>query len=89
MQGCQRFAFACQSSSSMDTKMNHTCMHTLRLAMFYEDWRGVKKLLLKAKTLCDAGGDWERKNKLKVCTGANCIWSVFWRQEHWKQQPRP
>ena len=34
--------------------------------MFYEDWRGVKKLLTKAKLLCDAGGDWERKNKLKV-----------------------
>ncbi len=34
--------------------------------MFYEDWRGVKKLLAKAKTLCDQGGDWERKNKLKV-----------------------
>ena len=41
--------------------------HPLRsLLMFYEDWRGVKKLLAKAKLLCDQGGDWERKNKLKV-----------------------
>ena len=24
-----------------------------RLLMFYEDWRGVKKLLAKAKSLCD------------------------------------
>ncbi|GAX76349.1 hypothetical protein CEUSTIGMA_g3795.t1 [Chlamydomonas eustigma] len=38
----------------------------IRLLMFYEDWRGVKKLLAKAKLLCDQGGDWERKNKLKV-----------------------
>jgi hypothetical protein len=37
--------------------------------MFYEEWREVKKLLGKAKTLCDQGGDWERKNKLKVRGG--------------------
>lgn len=38
----------------------------LRLLMFYEDWPGVKKLISKAKQLSDAGGDWERRNKLKV-----------------------
>lgn len=38
----------------------------IRLLMFHEDWREVKKLLAKAKQLCDQGGDWERKNKLKV-----------------------
>ena len=32
----------------------------------YGDWRGVKKLLGRAKAVCDAGGDWEHKNKLKV-----------------------
>ena len=37
--------------------------------MLYDDWRGVKKLLAKAKMLCDQGGDWERKNKLKVGGG--------------------
>ena len=40
--------------------------------MFYEDWRGVKKLLAKAKLLCDQGGDWERKNKLKVR-----VWTLY------------
>ena len=40
-----------------------------RLLMLYEDWREVKKLLAKAKQLCDSGGDWERKNKLKVRWG--------------------
>jgi hypothetical protein len=34
----------------------------------YEDWHAVKKLLGKAKQICDAGGDWEHKNKLKVST---------------------
>lgn len=38
----------------------------IRLLIFYEDWPGVKKLLSKAKQLCEEGGDWERKNKLKV-----------------------
>jgi len=38
----------------------------IRLAILYEDWHGVKKLLSKAKQICDAGGDWEHKNKLKV-----------------------
>ena len=42
------------------------------LLMFYEDWRGVKKLLAKAKLLCDQGGDWERKNKLKVW-----VWTLY------------
>lgn len=30
------------------------------------DWRAVKAGLEKARGLCDKGGDWERKNKLKV-----------------------
>lgn len=34
--------------------------------MFYEEWHDVKKLLGRAKQLCDDGGDWERKNRLKV-----------------------
>jgi 26S proteasome regulatory subunit N7 len=38
----------------------------LRLLMFYEDWPSVKKMIAKAKQLSDAGGDWERRNKLKV-----------------------
>jgi hypothetical protein len=37
-----------------------------RLAILYHDWLGVKKLLARAKTICEAGGDWEHKNKLKV-----------------------
>lgn len=60
----------------------HACMQTLmhsctrtrapptptqaRLCIFYSDWHGVKGLLAKAQRLCDSGGDWERKNKLKV-----------------------
>ena len=35
--------------------------------MCYGDLHGVKELLVRAKQLCEDGGDWERKNKLKVC----------------------
>ncbi len=45
-----------------------TCLahHCCRLAILYEDWVDVKQLLARAKVVCDAGGDWEHKNKLKV-----------------------
>mmetsp|Transcript_24714 Transcript_24714/g.53924 ORF Transcript_24714/g.53924 Transcript_24714/m.53924 type:complete len:389 (+) Transcript_24714:125-1291(+) len=52
----------------------------IRLLMFYEDWRGVKKLLAKAKALCDDGGDWERKNKLKVYEGIFAMYSRDFKQ---------
>lgn len=38
----------------------------IRLNILYEDWNAVKALLARGKALSDQGGDWERKNKLKV-----------------------
>lgn len=38
----------------------------LRLDLALGDWIGYKKELEKAWDLCAKGGDWERKNKLKV-----------------------
>ncbi|KAL4444612.1 hypothetical protein ABPG77_002429 [Micractinium sp. CCAP 211/92] len=38
----------------------------IRLELSRGDWRAVKAGLEKARGLCDKGGDWERKNKLKV-----------------------
>lgn len=38
----------------------------IRLELSRGDWRAVKAGLDKARSLCDKGGDWERKNKLKV-----------------------
>jgi hypothetical protein len=54
-------------------------MVVLRLAILYQDWHSVKKLLGHAKTICEAGGDWEHKNKLKVRRPAVrlfCRWNV-------------
>lgn len=51
-------------------------MRPCRLAILYHDWLGVKKLLARAKVICEAGGDWEHKNKLKVRPSVNL--SGFW-----------
>ena len=37
-----------------------------RLDIAAGDWRAVKEGLKRAKELCASGGDWERKNRLKV-----------------------
>eukprot|EP00882_Tetradesmus_deserticola_P026493 GHRQ01029237.1.p1 GENE.GHRQ01029237.1~~GHRQ01029237.1.p1 ORF type:complete len:370 (+),score=129.11 GHRQ01029237.1:250-1359(+) len=47
----------------------------IRLAILYQDWHCVKRLLLRAKTICEAGGDWEHKNKLKVYEGVAAMYS--------------
>ncbi len=39
-----------------------------RLDIAAERWSDVKAGLAKAEALCAEGGDWERKNKLKVAS---------------------
>ena len=34
--------------------------------MAWERWTDVKAGLARATALCEGGGDWERKNRLKV-----------------------
>lgn len=41
----------------------------LRLEISRGDWSAVKKQLERATELCASGGDWERKNRLKVYRG--------------------
>ncbi|GLC35455.1 hypothetical protein PLESTB_000205300 [Pleodorina starrii] len=47
----------------------------IRLSILYGDWRRVKALVARAQTLCDEGGDWERKNKLKVYQGVLALYT--------------
>lgn len=49
------------SGPKMDLVFN-----TLKSDIAFGDWHAVKQQLDKAKKLCDEGGDWERKNRLKV-----------------------
>lgn len=47
--------------------------HTLRLGFFYLDFNLISINIDKAKSLFDEGGDWERKNRLKVYEGLYCM----------------
>ncbi|PNH04218.1 putative 26S proteasome non-ATPase regulatory subunit 6 [Tetrabaena socialis] len=47
----------------------------IRLFMLYGDWSRVKSLVARAQTLCEDGGDWERKNKLKVYQGVLALYT--------------
>lgn len=41
-------------------------LHKLRVGFFHDDLRVVKKEIERTKELLDQGGDWERRNRLKV-----------------------
>lgn len=47
--------------------------YTLQLGFFYMDFDLISKCIDKAKKLFEEGGDWERKNRLKVYEGLYCM----------------
>ncbi|XP_028781827.1 26S proteasome non-ATPase regulatory subunit 6 homolog, partial [Neltuma alba] len=47
--------------------------HTLQLGFFDMDFDLISKSIDKAKSLFEEGGDWERKNRLKVYEGLYCM----------------
>ncbi|CAL1397874.1 unnamed protein product [Linum trigynum] len=47
--------------------------HTLQLGFSYKDFDLISKSIEKAKSLFEEGGDWERKNRLKVYEGLICM----------------
>ncbi|KAG6754162.1 hypothetical protein POTOM_042172 [Populus tomentosa] len=47
--------------------------YTLQLGFFYMDFDLISKSIDKAKNLFEEGGDWERKNRLKVYEGLYCL----------------
>nr|QBH74006.1 26S proteasome non-ATPase regulatory subunit [Isotomurus palustris] len=44
--------------------------HQIRIGLFYMDHDLISRNIDKAKTLIDEGGDWDRRNRLKVYQGA-------------------
>ena len=46
----------------------------MRLEMLYGNWVAVKDLITTARELCDKGGDWEKKNRLMVCS--RCLQNI-------------
>jgi len=47
--------------------------HLIRLGLFYMDHDLIKTNLEKAQTLIEEGGDWDRRNRLKVYRGVYCM----------------
>jgi len=47
--------------------------HNIRIGLFYIDHDLVTKNIEKAKTLIEEGGDWDRRNRLKVYQGLYCM----------------
>lgn len=47
--------------------------HNIRIGLFYLDHDLITRNIDKAKTLIEEGGDWDRRNRLKVYQGIYCI----------------
>ncbi|MBA0644164.1 hypothetical protein Goklo_028365, partial [Gossypium klotzschianum] len=47
--------------------------YTFQIGLFYMDFDLISKSIDKAKNLFEGGGDWERKNRLKVYEGLYCM----------------
>jgi len=47
--------------------------HQIRIGFFYLDYDVISRNLEKAKTLIEEGGDWDRRNRLKVYTGLHAL----------------
>lgn len=47
--------------------------HNIRMGLFYLDHDLITRNIEKAKTLIEEGGDWDRRNRLKVYQGIYCI----------------
>jgi len=45
----------------------------LRIGLFYNDRKLIIENVEKAKKMIDEGGDWDRRNRLKVYEGLYCI----------------
>lgn len=62
---CQAFETVKEKTAGAGPKLD-LAFALLRLEISRGDWIAVKRQLEKATELCASGGDWERKNRLKV-----------------------
>ncbi|KAL3272929.1 hypothetical protein HHI36_014388 [Cryptolaemus montrouzieri] len=47
--------------------------HLIRIGLFFMDHELITRNIDKAKSLIEEGGDWDRRNRLKVYQGAYCM----------------
>lgn len=62
------FATASEKPQSIGQKIQ-TSLHLVRLGLFFSDLELVKSSIAQARVLIDEGGDWDRRNRLKVYDG--------------------
>uniref|UniRef100_A0AAV1UXS7 PCI domain-containing protein n=1 Tax=Peronospora matthiolae TaxID=2874970 RepID=A0AAV1UXS7_9STRA len=64
----EAFAVASEKPQSINQKILVT-LHVIRIGLFFSDLELVEKNIKKATVLIDEGGDWDRRNRLKVYEG--------------------
>ncbi|KAG7396851.1 26S proteasome non-ATPase regulatory subunit 6 [Phytophthora boehmeriae] len=64
----EAFQVAGEKPQSINQKILVT-LHVIRIGLFFSDLELVEKNIKKATELIDEGGDWDRRNRLKVYEG--------------------
>ncbi|EPZ30991.1 26S proteasome non-ATPase regulatory subunit 6-like protein [Rozella allomycis CSF55] len=62
------YAAVAEKTGSLGTKLD-VAFSQIRLGFLYSDAELINKNIEKAKSLLESGGDWDRKNRLKVYEG--------------------
>lgn len=62
------FEAAAEKPQSINQKIQ-VVLHIIRIGLFFSDLAIVEENIEKAKLLIDQGGDWDRRNRLKVYEG--------------------
>lgn len=60
---------ACAEKPQSINQKIQVILHTIRIGLFFSDLALVQEKIEKAKLLVDQGGDWDRRNRLKVYEG--------------------
>ena len=68
----EAFAEASSKTSGAGPKLD-AALSLIRLDMALGDWRAVRAGLSATDALCEQGGDWERKNRLRVYKAAAAL----------------
>ncbi|CAH0519493.1 unnamed protein product [Peronospora belbahrii] len=64
----EAFAVAGEKPQSINQKIL-VALHVIRIGLFFSDLELVEQHIKKAAVLVDEGGDWDRRNRLKVYEG--------------------
>lgn len=75
----EAFAVAYEKTVGIGGKLDNI-LTVIRIGFFFDDKAIVKKEIDRAKTELSKGGDWERRNKLKVYEGLHLMTTRNWKE---------